>query len=156
MLKLSKKETLLLEMAFNKKKYKQFVYGEAPQIAQNWCLCMYSKLHRPDLKLTYLHWRSELELHINNLNTASLEKPKLRTKMTYEAMITDAELNNAENVFKVCRLKFQHENDNKLDISMEHQKEVCSLFADSVDEVVTCIGSDNIREYIMSTFPDEY
>lgn len=76
--------------------------------------------------------------------------------MTYEAMVTDADLNKAENVFKVCKLKFQHENDNNLDMSMEHQKEVCSLFADSVDEVVTCIGSDNIREYIMSTFPDEY
>ena len=151
----------MFEMAFDKKRYKNFVYGEAPQIAQNWCLCMYCKMHRPDLKDTYIHWRSELELHINNLNSISLEKPKHRTKMTYEAMIIDEDMDDNQIVFKMCRIKFRHENEGrngrpKLNMSIEHQKEVCALFSENVEDVVKCIGSVDILSYIRSEFPDNY
>lgn len=146
------------EMAYSKKQYKGFVHARCPQIAQNWCLCMYCKLHRPDLKTTYIHWRSELETQLGYLNSLSLEKPKHRMNMTYEAMITDADMDEADIVFKTCRVEFRHENENPqqpLNMSLEHQKEVCQLFSDNVVNVVSCIGSDDIFTYTRSVFPDD-
>lgn len=147
------------EMAYSKRKYKGFIHARCPQIAQNWCLCMYCKLHRQDLKTTYIHWRSELETHLGYLNSLSLEKPKHRMSMTYEAMITDADMDESDIVFKTCRVKFRHENENPqhpLNISLDHQKEVCQLFSDNVDDVVSCISSDDIFTYTRSIFPDDY
>lgn len=150
---------LTYEMAYSKKQYKGFVHARCPQIAQNWCLCMYCKLHRPDLKTTYIHWRSELETQLGYLNSLSLEKPKHRMNMTYEAMITDADMDDADIVFKTCRVKFRHENENPqhhLNMSLAHQKEVCQLFSDNVEDVVSCISSDDIFIYTRSVFPDVY
>ena len=147
------------EMVYSKKQYKGFVHARCPQIAQNWCLCMYCKLHRPDLKTTYIHWRSELETQLGYLNALSLEKPRHRMNMTYEAMITDADMDDAAVVFKTCRVKFRHENENPqqpLNMSLEHQEEVCQLFSDNVESVVSCIASDDIFTYTRSVFPDDY
>jgi hypothetical protein len=147
------------EMAYSKKQYKSFVHNRSQQIAQNWCLCMYCKLYRGDLKNTYIHWRGELETQLGYLNALSLEKPRNRTKMTYEAMITDADMDNSEVVFKSCIVKFRLENENKqnpLGMKIEHQKEVCSLFAENVEDVIDCIGSNDIFTYTRSIFPDDY
>lgn len=147
----------IFEMAFNKNKYKNFVYGLYPQIAQNWCLCMYCKLHRPELITTYLHWRSELETHIGRLNSKSIDKPRDRKKWTHEAMITEADMDKPDVVFGECRIKFRHENDNGLNMSMLHQHEVCELFANNVMDVIECIGStSDITEYTRKVFPDNY
>lgn len=149
----------IYEMAYSKKQYKGFVYARCPQIVQKWCLCMYCKLHRPDLKTTYIHWRSELETQLGYLNSLSLEKPKHRTIMTYEAMISDADMDEEDVVFKTCRVKFRHENENPqhpLNMSLDHQKEVCQMFSDNIENVVSCIGSNDIFTYTRSVFPDDY
>ena len=147
----------MFEMAFDKKEYQRDVDALMDQIAQNWCLCMYCKLHRPDLRTTYLHWRSELETYIGSLNSKSIDKPRDRRKWTYEAMITDADMDKPNVVFGECRVKFRHENDDGLNMSVLHQHEVCELFANSVLDVIECIGSvSDITDYTRKIFPDSY
>jgi hypothetical protein len=92
---------------------------------------MYCKKHRADLKTTYIHWRSELESYLGYLNSLSLEKPRHRSRIAAESMITDADMDDPDVVFKTCCVKFRHENENKqqpLNMSLKHQKK-CVLYS---------------------------
>lgn len=149
---------VLFEMTTERRNYKNQVVGLADQIVQNWCLCMYCKLHRPELKETYLHWRGELETHLNTLNRKKIKADK--NKATKEVLIDEEEFNDPKEVFKACGVKFKHENEGiegrpKLGISLEHQLEVCDLLAKSIYDIIDCISSDgSILDYVQKVFPD--
>ena len=158
MVKLFRKK--IFEMAYNRQVYQGFVSNTLPQIAQNWCLCKYCQLYRPDLNDTYLHWRSELETQMDSLNKKETNPAKNKDRWTRQSIFDQDKLNDADNVFRICRLKFLHENEGrngkpKLGITEDQQREVCALFADSLDDISECISSsDNIETYTRSVFPD--
>ena len=144
-------------MAFDKSKYQDFIYDLYSQIAENWCLCMYCKIKRPDLKDSYKHWRSELETCLSNLNNKNVKNKNNKYKWTLQALKEDAEMSNADIVFKSCRVKFFHENEKGLNMPIEHQKLVCSMFANAIKEIALCISSEeSVTNYTRNIFPDNY
>lgn len=151
----------MLEMAFSRSKYLNFIFGQYSQIAENWCLCKYCQKYRHDLQTSYIHWRSELETALDNLNGKETDPKKNKHKWTYQAFIDIADLNDPEKVFKACRLKFFHENEEKKDrpslgITEKQQKEMCALFAQSVKDIIDCIASESmVTEYTRKEFPDQ-
>lgn len=150
----------IFEMAYSRQLYQGFVSNTLPQIAQNWCLCKYCQLYRPDLNDTYIYWRSELETHLNNLNQKETNPTKNKERWTRQSIIDQDKYNLVLNVLKKCRLKFLQENEgskNKpgLGITEDQQKEVCTLFADSLEDIISCIsGPENVENYTRSIFPD--
>lgn len=169
MVRLCRKPSLFLyreklkmyEMSFSRPKYLSFVFGQYPQIAQNWCLCKYCQKYRPELQETYLHWRSELETSLDNLNGRDTDPKKNKYNWTHQALFDIADLDDPSKVFKSCRLKFFHENEEKegkpsLGITEEQQKEMCALFSQSLEDIVKCISSeDMVTTYTRKEFPDK-
>lgn len=149
----------IFEMAYNRQVYQGFVEDLIPQIAQNWCLCKYCQLYRPDLvKTTYHHWRSELEAYLNRLNQKETKPKNNKLKWTQQ-IVTENNYNNADKIFSLCELKFERENEVEenrpsLGITLEQQKEVCKLFAEEINSIIECISSEtSIKEYSRVIFP---
>lgn len=155
-----KRRIPIFEMAFSRSKYQDFIFNLYPQIAQNWSLCKYCQLYRPDLEGSYIHWRSELETCLDNLNSKDTDPKKNKYKWTYQALLGNAELSQPETVFKVCRLKFFNENEEKkgkssLGITEDQQREVCTLFAKAIWDIIDCIASENmVTKYTRKEFPN--
>ena len=150
----------IYEMAQNKSSYQSSVINTLPQIAQNWCLCKYCQLYRQDLMTTtYLHWRRELEIHLDSLNKRDTKPLRNKERWTREVILVQSGYTKPETVFKFCSLKFFHENSplyggQSLGITDEQQKEVCELFSKVLEDIVSCIcSSDSVVVYVKKEFP---
>ena len=142
----------MFEMAFDKAKYQDKVTDRMQRIAQNWCLCMYCHLYKPNF-ITYKHWKYELYELLDYLNNLIIKNKNNKMKYTYEALTKIAEYDNGNNVFKACRNKFRIERE--LNIPLEKQIEICDIFSDSIIEISECIGGDSsVLEYINNKFPE--
>ena len=70
-----------------------------------------------------------------------------------EALVTQAEYNNPKNVLRACKNKFRLEQE--INIPPEKQIELCTLFAENISTIASCIASDtSALEYVDDWFPE--
>ena len=67
--------TYIVEMAYDRKKYKDVVNSLAYQLYENWCLIRYATLTN-HVNVTKSHWQAELMSHIDNICKMSLKLDK--------------------------------------------------------------------------------
>lgn len=142
----------ILEMAFDKAKFQDKVTDRMQQIAHNWCLCMYCHLYIPDFR-TYCHWKGELFDLLDYLNNLSIKDKKNKTRYTLDALTKQADYDTETIVFNACRNKFILEKE--LNVPLDKQHEVCTLFTKSLSEISKCIGGEvDALTYVNQKFPE--
>lgn len=149
---IKKRRIQFLEMAFSKSKYQDKITDRIQQIAQNWTLCTYCHLYNPKFR-TYGHWKGELFDLLDYLNNLILSDKSKKYKWALEALVTQAEYDNPKNVLRACKNKFRLEQE--INISHEKQIELCTLFAENISTIASCIASDtSALEYVDDWFPE--
>lgn len=99
----------IVEMAYDRKKYKDNIEGLGYQLLENWCLIHYSKLSGKNETLIK-HWEDELSAHIDNICKMNLnfDKKTAIKEVLYKTMELN---NNTDNslINKIAK-KFYEEN----------------------------------------------
>lgn len=136
-------------MAISLKAYKNRVDEFRFQLVENWCLCKYCQLFKPDCE-NFAYWIKELKNCIDNLKFLDINNGIDKRKILAKMLINDYDYNNPNMIERIIRDKFVIE-----DISNNDQKvRVCIEFADHINELINAISLDAIDtgEYIQKVF----
>ena len=143
----------IIEMAFDKRQFQTRVLNLAKQIAENWCLCQYCHKYAKTFS-TYVHWKSELEGYLDELNTMSIDNDRSREKWSLE-VLRKGDFDDAQKVFRQCKRKFMIER--VLNIPNNLQIEVCEDFSSMIEDIAKCIGSvDGVVPFTCKWFPEVF
>ena len=143
----------IIEMAFDKRQFQTRVLNLAKQIAENWCLCQYCHKYAKTFS-TYVHWKSELEGYLDELNTMSIDNNISREKWSLE-ILRKGDFDDAQKVFRQCKRKFMIER--VLNMPNNFQIEVCEDFSSMIEDIAKCIGSvDCIVQFTCKWFPEVF
>ena len=140
---------LINEMAVPLKAYKERVDGLRFQLVENWCLCKWCQLFKPECE-NFAHWITELKACIDNLKFIDIKNGIDKRRTLTRMLINDYDYNNSNMIERIVRGKFVKEN-----INDNNQKaRVCAEFADSIRSLIDVISVDAIDfdEYAQKTF----
>jgi hypothetical protein len=140
---------LINEMAVPLKTYKERVDGLRFQLVENWCLCKWCQLFKPECE-NFAHWIIELKACIDNLKFLDIKNGIDKRRTLIRMLITDYDYNNSNMIERIVRSKFVKEgiNDNKQKIN------VCAEFANNIGSLIDVISNDAIDfdEYAQKSF----
>ena len=139
-------------MAVPLKAYKARVDGLRFQLVENWCLCKWCQLFKPECE-NFVHWITELKSCFDNLKFLDIKNGIDKRRTLTRMLVNDYDYNNANMIERIIRGKFVREN-----ISDNNQKvRVCTEFSDNINGLIDAISMDAIDsdEYIQNTFNNE-
>lgn len=146
----SDKGNMLIEMAMERKAFKERVEHILPQIIENWCLIYYSRITNTNKKLIN-HWKSELDAHISSIisyqikGNNSLQK---RNKIILN-LCNELDYNLTQTIAIIVRNKFLKEH---LDVKSKEYFETCEQFTNYSDDLIHTLSQygnvDEVDNYL--------
>lgn len=149
-LKQNKSRTLLNEMVFPRKTYKERVENLIPQILENWCLVHYCTIIKQEENKS--HWMGELRSHLLTLSRFSIsgnDSPDSRTKVFIEIW-DENDFNNPEFLNLTIANKFTTEN---IETTSKEYGQMLADCIESTSNIYNAILSRSINvisEYVSS------
>lgn len=146
----SDKGSMLLEMAMERKAFKERVERILLQIIENWCLIYYSKITNSNEKLIN-HWKSELDAHISSVISYQIKgnnSPQKRNKVICE-LWDELDYKLPQTIAIIVRNKFLKEH---LDIKSNEYFETCEQFVNYSDNLIHTLSqygnTDAVDNYL--------
>lgn len=130
----SDKGAMLLEMAMERKAFKERVEHLLPQIIENWCLIYYSRITNTNAQLIN-HWKSELNTHISSVISYQIKgnnQPQKRSKVIGEIW-DELDYNLPNTISIIIRSKFLKEH---LNVKSNEYFETCEQFVNYSDDLI--------------------
>ena len=140
---------MINEMAVPLKTYRARVDGLRFQLVENWCLCKWCQLFKPECE-NFAHWITELKACIDNLKFLDIKNGIDKRTTLIKMLVTDYDYDNANMIERIIRGKFVREN-----LTDNMQKvQACTAFADNIIGLIDAISMESIDsdEYIQNTF----
>lgn len=140
---------MINEMAVPLKTYRARVDGLRFLLVENWCLCKWCQLFKPECE-NFAHWITELKACIDNLKFLDIKNGIDKRKTLIKMLVTDYDYDNANMIERIIRGKFVREN-----LTDNMQKvQACTAFADNIIGLIDAISMESIDsdEYIQNTF----
>lgn len=144
-------ETIIFEMAYDRKELKKRVEGLLNQIIENWCLVRYCSLYDKD-NINKNHWRKELQNHLFNIFEMNIKGGNYYSKynLISEIIFDKREITTSNKISLIIRNKFRKEG-----IAIENDiSEECLENLKSIIELIsnkeTPENSDKLFDYIDS------
>ena len=132
--------TQIFEMAHSRENYIRTITNLVPQIVQNWCLVKYCNLYDEE-NYNRLHWSKELMAHLENLRNMKLKKGLNKTRVTKQAMIDYAELNDSNMVSDILGMKWDDEN-----LPEDLINTISKEFVKNVDKIIDLVSAGSYGE----------
>lgn len=134
---------LLMEMAFERKAYKDKVDHIIPQIIVNWCLIYYAKVTQTKTT-TINHWKTELKAHLKTIVRMKPKDKSWKQKVLMEIW-EENEYSDIEVIDYVVSTTFQTEH---IDTSTDVYYETLQMFVSQSDDIIRLLYSCNNKTEI--------
>ena len=130
-------------MAVSLKAYKAKIDEFRFQLVENWCLCKYYKLFKPDCE-NFAYWIKELKNCIDNLKFLDIKDGIDKRKILTQMLINDYDYDNADMIERIIRGE----------CGKKQKIRICKEFANNINGLIDAISSNEIGsgEYVLKIF----
>ena len=136
-------------MAVSLKTYRARVDDLRFQLVENWCLCKWCQLFKPECE-NFAHWITELKACIDGIKFLDIKNGIDKRRTLIKMLVRDYDYDNANMIERIIRGKFVREN-----LTDNVQKvQACTAFADNIFSLIDAISMESIDsyDYIQNTF----
>ena len=132
----------LTEMAFSRKKVREYIENDSVQLIQNWCLIRYSRLTGQCSELVN-HWKTELAAVMSKLTSLRITKagPKQKRSLFSEIWNGFEYSFNEDVVWEVIYRKFRTE---KINTNQPVVHQVCSDFVKESEKLIDLMAATKV------------
>lgn len=130
-------------MAVSLKAYKAKIDEFRFQLVENWCLCKWCQLFKPDCE-NFAYWIKELKNCIDNLKFLDIKNGIDKRKILTQMLINDYDYDSTDMIERIIRCE----------CGKNQKIRICKEFADNINSLIDAISSNEIdsSEYILKTF----
>ena len=141
--------TVIFEMAYERKELKKLVNGLIRQIIENWCLVRYCTLY-DNSNINKSHWKRELETHMYNIFDTQIKGGNYQAKynLIYQIVIDEMEYTTSNKIAICIRKKFKKE-------QLNIDNTICNECVESLIKIIELLSNkitehnyDKIDEFI--------
>lgn len=142
------KKHLLTEYAIPIKQYKSRIDGLRLQLVENWCLCKYCQLFKPDSE-NFTHWINELRAHMDNIKSLNIKSGN-KCKILKSMLIDDFDFDDNGTIYRIIVGKFKREGINDVNVISK----ITTEFTNNIELFINVLGIDDIitDDYLESEF----